>query len=1658
MKSKKIFIGLLIIMLISIEGSIVALPKNIGEKVDISIYYDAKDMSISKIARNIKIIANTSGVSINSYIGLKGITKTASKINIFIFHGTQKGVKIGSKYMTWRKFSMIISSVKKIKQKYFILAICHSNMSLKYLPLLKDRIKTVEGEINLEMAEIFIVASLSEIIKSNKNTIDPKTYKNLVLRFSTYLTGSLEKMASTVVIPVQKTLGNTTIEQLEENNTDYTLIPYESYFSGPIGKIIDTILHYVVKYIIEKIGEHLNNTYGNGTAIVTDDGIAITKPFVEKTNLSFPSFGGNKLEFNLTAGLDFSVNPFDRAFSVGASVELKGVGGALEQVLAEATGNVINIEVDISGGISFNFIVDILALGGNIRELIKLQTITVNFGITLTITLDILRALSMLLSPTAAKTLDNVLKVLEYFGVNINLDLIFYIGIDVGISYNIEKKLTILTLYPRLGMKLVAEVSVKRSFSFLGSLKFGIRLEMGLEGGGIYTYSRLNSSLTAYVKAWVILELDLPDMINMVLDIIEDVLGFSLKPKYETEQKIFEKTWVWSASDSSPPEGAGPRMNEDRDNDGLSDQTEADIGTDPSNPDTDSDGLTDSNEYFEYLTDPTKADSDGDGIDDGDEVSWVITHGFHPLVDTDMDGLPNIIDADSDNDGIPDGVEIDTYNTDPIRIDTDNDGLNDSFEITVIGSDPTTPDTDLDSLDDQSEVSIQTNITFDDTDGDGLNDGEEVLTYSTDPLLWDTDGDGLNDGIETSGWTIRVYQFIFEWGGTYGVYSWYVGHVYSDPLDNDTDDDGLNDYSEYVNGSNPQDNDTDRDGWIDSEENYTSPISADTDMDRIQDSKDSNPTQNDSDDDKLLDYDENLIGTDPLDPDTDDDGIQDGLEANYLEKTFGSATVDTDGDGNPNILDNDSDNDGLNDSYEINVLLTDPYDPDTDGDGLSDSDEVGISNPLKVDTDEDYVDDYGEVIAGTNITNPDTDGDGLLDGFEMKYGTNPLLWDTDGDGLSDLEEYHKSTSPFMSDTDGDGLSDFIEVNGYNICYHEPPNNWEIGPFFSSPVLVDTDGDGLSDYEETYLSFSSPVLVDTDGDGLSDYDELFLYGTNPTDPDSDDDNITDFEEIFGLFWSFIAVSSSEYSRSKEGKSDNSASVVPYSGDSRALYWTGNRFFDWSIKPYVGSLEPWNVRAITNPLDPDTDNDGVIDGLERDLCINPRNPDTDGDGVLDGEELNMSLNPRNPDTDGDRLLDGEELDYYGTSPINRDSDHDGLIDGEEVSMNLDPLDPDSDDDYLSDGEEVNGIRMTLFNSTTGRFEEVLITTNPLDPDTDNDGIFDGAEIFLGTDPSSLDTDSDMIDDWREIQLGINASNPDTDGDGLTDYEEIVLDMDPHVSDENSNGMLDGMEIDYDNDGIPDYYELYMYGTYWYTNDSDADGLGDYWESLYNATNPLEFDAFDDPDGDGLSNYDEYIYNTNPDTWDSDEDNISDYVEIFITLTDPLLWDTDGDYLNDGEEYYTYNTDPLKWDTDGDGLGDGEEVDRGLDPLIADITPPSISVSFEPKEPHIGDVLLISGVVYDSSGVSSITIIIEHGGKRITKNISSLEFEEEYDLSEEGEYTIIIMAKDAAGNIAVCEIHINVKSLIASYILLIVVSAAIIIALAISIVVLLKKKGKL
>lgn len=72
--------------------------------------------------------------------------------------------------------------------------------------------------------------------------------------------------------------------------------------------------------------------------------------------------------------------------------------------------------------------------------------------------------------------------------------------------------------------------------------------------------------------------------------------------------------------------------------------------------------------------------------------------------------------------------------------------------------------------------------------------------------------------------------------------------------------------------------------------------------------------------------------------------------------------------------------------------------------------------------------------------------------------------------------------------------------------------------------------------------------------------------------------------------------------------------------------------------------------------------------------PVDADSDGDGLLDSEEATTGTDPAVADTDGDGLSDGDEVET-GTDPLATDSDGDTYSDFDEMTEGTDPMDAES-----------------------------------------------------------------------------------------------------------------------------------------------------------------------------------------------------------------------------------------------------------------------------------------------------------------------------------------------------------------------------------------------
>ncbi len=898
----------------------------------------------------------------------------------------------------------------------------------------------------------------------------------------------------------------------------------------------------------------------------------------------------------------------------------------------------------------------------------------------------------------------------------------------------------------------------------------------------------------------------------------------------------------------------------------------------------------DSKEEVTFLTctNPNASDTDGDSLNDNEEIGKVFT-----LCDADFlycKTDPNLKDTDGDglNDGLELGYGIDGLHnlTEPLLRDTDGDGIWDGDE-----------DVNRNGVCDRDETCADKW----DTDGDGLSDAFELWQSHTSPLLFDTDGDGLGDGLELG-------MRLDDTGQLSHLIS--PDAILTNPLLPDTDGDGIPDGIEDTNHNGIQDKgetdprklDTDGDGISDGLEDFNQNGIRDYIHDRtgaivlLKCGNDNNVAPCDcvADECLCIDADCSNITTkcrcemDPLNRDTDEDGLIDGFEdANHngiWEKWLGET----------NPLDADSDGDELSDLAEVTLLdhlcqstectksCPNPNLADTDGDGIPDGTEILQAIFEKYREGKDILDD--EMLL---LWEAEPIPEGLTPELSqlLFYRSNPCLRDTDGDGLEDgeedankngicdLETHEERSCAYLADTDGGGENDGDEIASGRDPYNKLDDKTD---------SLDTDGDGLLDeYEKE--NFLNPYITDTDGDGLEDGVEA---GARVEIKDSSSKTVTIINYYCVLTEEQEAAL--EQGQNQVGLKDQQDVPIVRCAtkEEREEARQKGRF------------------SFTDPLQQDTDKDGLYDGYE--FCVkkpaddedsapkaqsecsgtDPNNPDSDGDGLNDNIELGIRVmkglytfepisnkNPTNPmiaDSDCDGLLDGEE-----------DANHNGVLDSGETNPNA----SDSDCDGLSDYIELH---------LTDYIHGLKTGTDPNQADSDGDGLFDGEEICL--DESSIVVTPDVPEEFLYSQAkcqslaedqvcenaheflakctNTNPLNVDTDGGGQSDGDEVKVGSDPNDAED------DVTELDSDKDGIPDARER----------------LG--------CTDPLNADT----DGDGLN--------------DGFEDRNGNHI-VDDGETDPCNPDTDGDGIWDGDELNgSHHSNPLLVDTDGDGLPDGLE----------------------------------------------------------------------------------------------------------------------------------------
>ncbi|TYB70473.1 tandem-95 repeat protein, partial [Bizionia saleffrena] len=310
--------------------------------------------------------------------------------------------------------------------------------------------------------------------------------------------------------------------------------------------------------------------------------------------------------------------------------------------------------------------------------------------------------------------------------------------------------------------------------------------------------------------------------------------------------------------------------------------------------------------------------------------------------------------------------------------------------------------------------------------------------------------------------------------------------------------------------------------------------------------------------------------------------------------------------------------------------------------------------------------------------------------------------------------------------------------------------------------------------------------------------------------------------------------------------------------------------------------YNIEDITLPITAttDCDNDGLMDAEEINGPdgdpntpdgTDPTNPDTDGDGVLDGTEVANGTDP-NDECD----FNFEDI----TEPVNSnyldaDCDNDGVTNGTEIADGTDPVDPcdlvianqdanadltfwnslDCDGDGVINGDELNPINggnsTNVFDPCDFYLEDVTVAQSQewSNGDCDQDNVPNGEELPNG------DTDGDGIPNYLDS---------DDDNDGVDTINEDYTNVDVTDGSVDPNGNGNPIDNDTDGDSTPDYLDP----------DDDGDGIPTILEGADPNGDGIGFggDAVDS-NGNGLPDYLE-VNNGNP----TEEDGI----EVFNVIT--------------------------------------------------------------------------------------------------------------------------------------------------------------------------------
>ncbi|OGV70309.1 MAG: hypothetical protein A3K19_09315 [Lentisphaerae bacterium RIFOXYB12_FULL_65_16] len=601
---------------------------------------------------------------------------------------------------------------------------------------------------------------------------------------------------------------------------------------------------------------------------------------------------------------------------------------------------------------------------------------------------------------------------------------------------------------------------------------------------------------------------------------------------------------------------------------------------------------------------------------------------------------------------------------------------------------------------------------------------------------------------------------------------------------------------------------------------------------------------------------------------------------------------------------------GLTEVDDISLLAY----PDADHDVLPDSVEIqaGLNSndaaDATADGDADGLSNLDEFMHGTGMADADSDDDGLNDGLEIHtYNSDPLVADTDGDGAPDGTEVSSGMDPSVAAIQGDGYL-------YEVTVHEDAEDgdtagWDV--YDSAPAgatvtnLVDPDDaanraiqlDGSATANGYRLTFAHAEASKFKLQWRMRYAEPFVIFVSCS-------TTAGHRYVYYDSQSASNLGSGEYVHHGLGTGPRSGRWFTVRRDIQRDLWTAQPTVNiTAITAFLICGSGW-VDDVRTYAYEDTDRDLVPDAVETAAGLNPNDA---ADGVAD--------------LDSDSLSNADEV-VWGTDLQAVDTDGDAAPDGTEVRLGLDPLDPADAAALIHDATEVAdatpGLAVSYYKG-----EWRFIPSFAFFPHYGSGVV---AELNMS------ESAGQVFASGRSDQVGAAfAGWIDVPADGWYIF---------HMT--NNDGAL--LYIDGEKVAGTDGYVWHL-GAPWQSQGDIGLRAGkhalriEYFETYCNASLILEWEAIglarqavpaanlfhsagylqqeqaaDDRDSDGLADADEAAAGTNADDQDSDDDGLSDGVEVHAHGTNPLATDTDSDGFSDGDEATAAFSDPVAVDFDG------------------------------------------------------------------------------------------------------------------------------------------------